>query len=61
MKMHVGGAWVDAADTIDVLNPFDGSVVDTVPRATLDDVQTALATAQRAAGQVAAIDRKSVV
>ena len=34
MKMHVGGAWVDAAETIDVLNPFDGSVVDTVPRAT---------------------------
>ena len=35
MKMHVGGAWVDAAETIDVLNPFDGSVVDTVPRATM--------------------------
>ena len=49
MKMHVGGAWVDAAETIDVLNPFDGSVVDTVPRATMDDVQTALATAQKAA------------
>ncbi len=55
MKMHVGGSWVDAADTIDVLNPFDGSVVDTVPRATLDDVETALTTAQRAAKQVAAM------
>ena len=55
MKMHVGGAWVDAAETIDVLNPFDGSVVDTVPRATMDDVQQALATAQKAAKQVAAM------
>ena len=55
MKMHVGGTWVDAAETIDVLNPFDGSVVDTVPRATMDDVQTALATARKAAKQVAAM------
>ena len=53
MKMHVGGAWVEAEEKIDVLNPFDGSVVDTVPRATMNDVNTALATAQKAAKQVA--------
>ena len=53
MKMHVGGSWVEAEEKIDVLNPFDGSVVDTVPRATMNDVNTALATAQKAAKQVA--------
>ena len=49
MKMLLGGAWVDRADKIDVLNPFDGSVVDTVPQSSLADVEEALATAERGA------------
>ena len=49
MKMLLGGNWVDRADKIEVLNPFDGSVVDTVPQSSLADVEEALATAERGA------------
>lgn len=49
MKMLLGGNWVDRAEKIEVLNPFDGSVVDTVPQSSLDDVEEALATAERGA------------
>lgn len=49
MKMHIGGQWIDKAETIDVHNPFDGSVIDTVPRATPDDVSSAIATAAEGA------------
>ncbi|MDP6801814.1 MAG: aldehyde dehydrogenase family protein [Gemmatimonadota bacterium] len=43
MKMLIGGEWVSREDTIDVRNPFDGSVVDTVPRGTAEDVRAAVA------------------
>ena len=49
MKMHVGGQWIGAEDEIEVLNPFDGTVVDTVPRAGTDDVTEAIDTAVRGA------------
>ena len=49
MKMLLGGNWVDRADKIEVLNPFDGSVVDTVPQSSLADVEEALAAAERGA------------
>ena len=42
MKMHVGGQWIGKTEEIEVLNPFDGSVVDTVPRAGPDDVTEAI-------------------
>ncbi|MFN2115030.1 MAG: aldehyde dehydrogenase family protein, partial [Anaerolineae bacterium] len=45
MKMLLAGEWVDRHQTIDVTDPYDGSVVDTVPRATRDDVETAMAAA----------------
>ena len=44
MKMFLEGEWCDAEEQIDVLNPFDNSVVDTVPRATAGDADRALAT-----------------
>ena len=44
MKMFLEGEWHDAQERIDVLNPFDNSVVDTVPRATAGDADRALAT-----------------
>ncbi len=53
MKMHIGGAWVEKDEKISVHNPFDGSLIDTVPRAGLEDVETALATAERGAGVMA--------
>lgn len=45
MKMHIDGKWIDGKDTIDVLNPYDGSVVDTVPRGTAEDVDRAIGAA----------------
>ena len=32
MRMHLGGEWVDKSQKIEVLSPYDGSVVDTVPK-----------------------------
>lgn len=49
MKMFVGGEWIDKRQTIPVINPYDGSVVDTIPRADRDDAERALATAVRGA------------
>ena len=43
MRMFVGGEWVDGDGVIEVLHPFDQSVVDTVPQASLADVDAALA------------------
>ena len=48
MKMLLGHEWVDRDDTIDVRDPFDDSLIDTVPAANHDDVETALATAYAA-------------
>ena len=49
MRMLLAGEWVARDTTIDVLDPFDNSLVDTVPAATMDDVETALAAAANAA------------
>ena len=49
MKMFIGGEWFDKTATIEVKNPFDGSVVDTVPRGDTADVDTALAGAAQGA------------
>lgn len=49
MKMHIGGKWMDSDDKIDVVNPFDGTTIDTVPKATPQDVSDAIATAAKGA------------
>lgn len=49
MKMYIGGEWVDRDEKIDVINPYDNSVVDTVPRGTLNDMEVAIASAERGA------------
>ncbi len=43
MRMFVRGEWVDKAEKIPVHNPFDGSVIDTVPKADPADVEAAIA------------------
>jgi glyceraldehyde-3-phosphate dehydrogenase (NADP+) len=45
MKMLLGEGWVDRDAKIDVRDPYDNSLIDTVPRATAADVETALASA----------------
>lgn len=45
MKMLIGGQWTAKNETIDVINPFDGSLIDTVPAGSAADVQAAIDTA----------------
>ena len=49
MKMYLAGEWVDRDEKIDVVNPFNGQVFDTVPRGSVEDVQSAIASAARGA------------
>jgi glyceraldehyde-3-phosphate dehydrogenase (NADP+) len=53
--MYVGCEWVNGGATQEVRSPYDGSVVDTVPLAGDDDVETALASASCGAPTMAAI------
>src|SRR5580658_2379498 len=53
MKMCVGGKWVDKGEKIEVLHPYDNSVVDTVPRASTADVDAALTAAVHGAKTMA--------
>jgi glyceraldehyde-3-phosphate dehydrogenase (NADP+) len=47
--MFVAGDWVAGPQQFPVANPFDNSVIDTVPRATAADVERAIAFAARGA------------
>ncbi|MBI2544184.1 MAG: aldehyde dehydrogenase family protein, partial [Candidatus Rokubacteria bacterium] len=55
MKMHVAGQWIDKPQKIEVLNPYDNSVIDTVPRGEAADVDRALESATRGARVMAAL------
>ncbi|MFH1701412.1 MAG: aldehyde dehydrogenase family protein [Candidatus Zixiibacteriota bacterium] len=45
MKMLLNGEWVDRETKIEVSDPFDNSIIDTVPAGTVKDVETALKSA----------------
>lgn len=49
MKIFLAGKWVDKSKKIEVRNPYDNSVLDTVPKADGDDVGRALDFAERGA------------
>jgi acyl-CoA reductase-like NAD-dependent aldehyde dehydrogenase len=49
VKNFIAGEWVDKAKKIEVRNPFDHSVIDTVPKADSGDLEKALAFAERGA------------
>ena len=53
MRMYINGQWIDKAETIPVFNPFDQSVLDTVPRGTASDVDLAITSAVRGAKAMA--------
>ena len=55
MKMYMGGQWVYKSEQIDVVNPFDGSIIDTVPKGDRADVSTAIESAERGAKAMAAL------
>ena len=55
MKMYIGGEWVDRDAKTSVLNPYDMSVIDTVPRAGIEDVDSTIASAVRGAKVMAGV------
>lgn len=55
MKFYLAGQWQDRDEKIAVVNPYDGATVDTVPKATADDVEMALAAAVEGAETIAAM------
>ncbi len=55
MEMLIAGDWTAGPDSIPVLNPYDGSVVDTVPRASEQDIDRAIAYAVEGARLVKAL------
>ncbi len=55
MKIFLAGNWVDKPKKLEVKNPFDNSVIDTVPRADAADLERALAFAERGAKVMAKI------
>ena len=55
MRMYIGGEWVDKDEKITVENPYDSSVVDTVPKSGIEDVDSAITSAQRGAAVMAKV------
>ena len=49
MKNFIAGKWIDKPKKIEVRNPFDDSIIDTVPKADAEDLERALAFAERGA------------
>ncbi|MCK4422400.1 aldehyde dehydrogenase family protein, partial [candidate division WOR-3 bacterium] len=47
MKMIIGGQWIDKNEKIEVKNPQDDSIIDTVPAADKDDVKKAFDIAEK--------------
>lgn len=52
MKLYFNGAWHGRNESIEVINPFDGQIVETVPRATAQDVEEAIESAKRGAEEM---------
>lgn len=50
MKMLISGKWTDSSDkaTLDVTNPYNGTLLECVPSATKEDVDRAIADAAEA-------------
>lgn len=64
MKMFLAGEWIDRDDRLNVTNPFTGEVFDTVPAANVEDVDSAVMSAQRGAEamrELTAYDRYEVL
>ena len=64
MKMFLSGEWQDRSQTISVTNPFNGAVIDTIPKANAADVDKALATlvdGARVMRNMSAYDRSKIL
>jgi glyceraldehyde-3-phosphate dehydrogenase (NADP+) len=49
MKMYINGGWVESPTMATIFSPYSGELVDTIPAATAEQVEQALAAAERAA------------
>ncbi len=47
MQMFIDGKWIDKKEKINVYDPFDNSVIDTVPKADKEDALVALKSAEK--------------
>lgn len=45
MKMFIAGKWIDKPEKINVYDPFDNSVIDTIPRGSVEDLENAISSA----------------
>ena len=64
MKMYIAGEWIDTEKKIQVLNPYNEEVVDTVPNAAPQEVEKALASGARGAevmAELPAYERFSIL
>ncbi len=64
MKMYLGGEWVERDQTVSVINPYDGTTIDTVPQAGVEDVALAVKSAERgfqAMKAITAFDRYTIL
>jgi len=64
MKMFINGEWKKSPQLIEVRNPFDQSVIDTVPAANNSDVEKAIAGAEEGAkimAKIPAFDRAKIL
>jgi acyl-CoA reductase-like NAD-dependent aldehyde dehydrogenase len=62
--MLLAGQWTSTSQTISVTNPFDDTVIDTVPRASRDDVDRAIAAAVEGAAimrRMSGYDRSKIL
>lgn len=55
MKMFIAGQWQDRGSAIEVTNPYNGALIDTVPRGSAADVDAALTTLVDGARQMRAM------
>src|SRR5260370_14862378 len=64
MKMYVNSQWMDAPTMVPVVAPYSGEVVDSVPAATANQIEQALAAAEKAAivmGKLTAYERNQIL
>ena len=55
MEMYVNGHWRNSSASTPILSPYSGELVDTVPDASAEDAEQALAAAVRGAAAMAAL------
>ena len=55
MKMYVNGEWTSRDAVLEVVNPYDGMSFDSVPAATVEDIDQAIRSAERGARAMRAL------